>query len=726
MNPLIESSSQFEIYKSLFEYNHDACYALDWEGNFLLFNDAAVEITGYSKEEVIKKSFIPLVKEDCLEKTIRYFDSVLQGNSKKFCASIKHKSGKIVDLNVTAAPIYIDGHIYGIVGTARDVTKMNNQEKLLNGQNDILEMLAKGCPFSDILDRIIYLVEEFSNGGKCSILIVNESGRKLVLGSAPNLPAKYSERMNGIPIGPTAGFCGTAAYYNRPIIVSDIVNDPLWEDYQETALQYGLRSCWSSPVCDNQQKVLGVFTMYHDKPRFPNEEDMKLIEKAIHLTSLVVQHSQTEEKINFMASHDELTKLPNRRLFNEKVNRAIRKNKIAQDQMLGLMFLDLDRFKLINDTLGHSVGDVLLKSVGQRLQRCIRKKDTVSRQGGDEFTILVNDISKNEANLIAQRILNELSKPYFIKGQEIFITPSIGISLYPLDGENADELLRKADVAMYQAKNEGRNGFQFYHSKFDKMTYDRLELENELRKALDNNEFTLHYQPIIDLATNKVSGVEALIRWAHPKFGFVSPNRFIPIAEETGMIVSIGEWVLQTACRQLKKMQSDGLISMVSINISFRQFYQPNLTFVVKQILKETGIDPQNITIEITESMTMDVESASTILYDLKNLGVKISIDDFGTGYSSLNYLKKFPIDYLKIDQSFIRDIAKSNYDRNIVTTIILMARNLGVGVIAEGVETSEQLEFLRQYNCNEAQGYIFSKPLSAEELKQFLAEPPS
>lgn len=724
MNPLIKTSSQFEIYKSFFEFNHDACYALDRDGNFLLLNDAAEEIIGYSKKEILKMSFISLIKEDYFEKTIRHFDCVLHGNCNILNVSIKHKNGKIVDLYVTAAPIYLDGQIYGIVGTARDVTEKNNLEKLLVGQNNVLEMIAKGYPLSDILDSIIYLVEEISNGGKCSILLVNENGRKLVLGSAPNLPVEYSKKINGIRIAPSEGSCGSAAYFNHPIIVSDIANDSLWENYQEIALKYGLKSCWSSPICDNQRKVLGVFGLYHDEPRFPEKEDMKLLEKATQLTSLVVQHYQAEERINFMSFYDDLTKLPNRRLFDKKVNNVIKNNKSAQGQMFGIMFLDLDRFKLINDTLGHCIGDLLLKSVGERLQSCISDKDTPARQGGDEFSILVNDISKNEVSLIAERILKELSKPYFIEGHEIFITPSIGISLYPFDGENAEELLRKADVSMYQAKKRGRNSFQFYHSKFDKKTYDQLELENELRKALDKNEFILHYQPIIDLSTNKVSGVEALIRWAHPKHGLVPPDRFIPIAEETGMIVSIGEWALKTACRQLKKMHTYGLKTMVSINISFRQFYQPNLIFVVNQILKETGIDPQNITIEITESMTIDVDSAMTILNDLKNLGIKISIDDFGTGYSSLSYLKKFPIDYLKIDQSFIRDIDISNYDRNIATTIILMAQNLGVGVIAEGVETSEQLEFLRLYNCNEAQGFLFSKPLSAEELKKFLAKP--
>lgn len=576
----------------------------------------------------------------------------------------------------------------------------------------------KNRPFSEILDSIVYFVEKAVNGGICSILLANESNESLTVGSAPNLPIEFSQMINGIAICPSA-------FFNRPVLVSDIHNDSLWDGYKEMALENGLRCCWFAPIRDSQQKLLAVFSIFFDKPCFPTEEDLQLIEMAVRLTDMAIQHYQTEEKISFIASHDELTNLPNRRLFDEKVNNAIRDHTNVKDKMLGVMALDLDRFKLINDTLGHSIGDLLIQNAAQRLKSCLRETDTASRQGGDEFTILVNNVSEYEAAKIAERILEKLSKPYFIKGHEIFTTVSIGISLYPIDGQHSDDLLRKAEVAMYQAKKEGKNNYQFYDAKFDQMTYDRLELETELRKALEKNEFTLHYQPIINLSTNKISGVEALIRWPHPKLGYVSPNRFIPIAEETGMIVPIGEWVLETACRQLKQMQADG-ISMVSINISFRQFYEPNLVLIVKQIIKETGINPQNVTIEITESMTMDIETASAIITELKQLGVKISIDDFGTGYSSLSYLKKFPIDYLKIDQSFIRDINKSKYDKNIATTIIMMARNLGVQVIAEGVETIEQLEFLRHHRCNEAQGYLFSKPLSAEQLKRFLENNPS
>ncbi|MGX6444972.1 putative bifunctional diguanylate cyclase/phosphodiesterase, partial [Neobacillus sp. K501] len=422
----------------------------------------------------------------------------------------------------------------------------------------------------------------------------------------------------------------------------------------------------------------------------------------------------------FPATHDEVTGLPNRRYFDEKVKIAINLFKKNNDKLLAIMYFDLDRFKLINDSLGHNFGNMLLKQVAKKLKDCMRDRDIVSRSGSDEFIILLDNVTKMEISKIAERIQSIFTQAFVIDGHEIFVTPSIGISTFPLDGNNVDELIRKADVAMLQAKNEGRNNYKFYNSNFDKKTLNRLEIENDLRKALDRNEFILHYQPIMDLNANKMKGAEALIRWEHPQLGRVAPDKFIPIAEETGMIVPIGEWVLRTACQQFKNWQENGLhLSTISVNISFRQFYQPNLVSMIEQIVKETEIDPQSLTIEITESMTMDVEEASLKLTHLKNIGVNISIDDFGTGYSSLSYLKKFPIDYLKIDQSFIRDIAKSKDDENIATTILLMGQNLGLSVIAEGVEVKEQLEFLRRHECNEAQGYLFSKPLPANEIKE-------
>jgi diguanylate cyclase (GGDEF)-like protein/PAS domain S-box-containing protein len=723
MEFMTHSETLFNIYQSLFNHHHDACYAIDKQGRFQLINDAAVELSGYSKKEVLNMTVVSLVQKHCLEKTMYHFNRVLQGHRETFELAIQHKKGHRLDLSVMGIPIYIDGQICGAVGIAKNITEKNHLETLLSGQNNVLEMIAKGSALPEVLDNIVYLIEKVSNGGMCSILLIDEDESCLIHAAAPHLPPAYTNHINGTKIGPAVGSCGTAAFLRRPVIVTDISTDSRWTDYKEIALASGLQACWSSPVFDHQKQVIATFAMYYAEPSSPTETDIKIIQKATDLTSLAIQHYRAKDKINFMAFHDSLTGLPNRRRFDDRVHTAIHEAQQSADTILGLMYLDLDRFKLVNDSLGHRIGDKLLQTAAQRLKNALGDQGIISRQGGDEFTILLTDSAKPSAKRTAEKILEVLARPFVIEGHEIFVTASIGTSFYPFDGGNAEELMRKADTAMYQAKKKGRNNVQFYDAVLDQQTYRKLEIENELRKAVNRKEFTLHYQPIINLSTNRIEGVEALIRWHNEKLGAVSPGEFIPIAEETGLIVPIGEWVLQTACRQLKRWEQDGIMPLtVSVNLSIRQFYQPNLISVIKTIVNDTKIDPQHLTIEITESMTMDVETATSLLYELKRLGLTICIDDFGTGYSSLNYLKSFPIDYLKIDQSFIQNIAACKHDENISTTIILMAHSLGLKVIAEGVETGEQLQVLQQRKCDEVQGYLFSKPLPADELTQFYA----
>lgn len=721
MSSIINGDTLFDVYKSLFDFNQDGCYAIDPEGNFKLFNHAASEVTGYTIEEALQMSFFPLIHPLHAEKTDCHFRKILQGKQEQFETSILHKSGKKIDLLITGVPIFIHGEICGIVGTANDNTEKNNLAALLKGQNEILEMVTKGCPFTKVMNDIIFLVEKVSDGVVGSIHLKESDRAFLFCCSAPNLPNTYRNFIKEIPIGPASGSCGTAAYTKKSILVSDIATDLLWKDYKTIALQHGLHACWSNPVFDNQNNVLGVFAMYYDKPCNPTAWDQQVVKEATYLISLVVQHYHAEEKINFMAFHDHLTGLPNRRLFDERITASLGVSAESEAHTSSVFYLDLDRFKLINDSLGHNIGDMLLKDVAQRLQKCLRRHDVISRQGGDEFTILFQRVHRQELSMTAQRLLDELSHPFSVGGHEIFVTASIGISTYPEDGQTADELLSKADAAMYQAKQEGRNNFKFYHSGLSEKTHKRLEIENELRRALNSKELSLHYQPIFNLATNTIAGAEALIRWTSPKLGSIPPAVFIPVAEETGMIVPMGEWIIRTACQQLKKWEKKNIpIPSISVNISIRQFYQPDLISMIASILAETGVNPANLIIEITESMTMDVGVATTILHGLKKLGVKLSIDDFGTGYSSLNYLKTFPIDSLKIDQSFIEHIASSKSDEDIAAMILLMAEVLNLKVIAEGVETSGQLDVLIRNKCDYAQGFLFSRPLSNEQLEAF------
>jgi diguanylate cyclase (GGDEF)-like protein len=432
--------------------------------------------------------------------------------------------------------------------------------------------------------------------------------------------------------------------------------------------------------------------------------------------------SNKDQQIDYYANHDFLTGLPNRLFFKEQCRSALKEAGQA-DQPAALLFLDLDRFKVINDMFGHSVGDDLLRVVARRLIQHIRLGDTVARVEGDEFAMLLPNAEREEAARVAQLILDELCKPFLLDGNEFYVTPSVGISLYPRDGLDEETLVKHADTAMYRAKELGRNHYRFYTTDMNEQMAKRVRLEKGLRKALDRDELTLHYQPQVDIMTREIMGMEALLRWDHPELGMVSPADFIPLAEENGMIIPIGEWVLRRACVQNKSWIDAGLSPMrMAVNLSARQFQHNNLVEVVAQILQETDLPAQYLDLEITESVAMFNESyVIAKLHELKNLGIKISIDDFGTGYSSLSYLKKFPIDALKIDKSFVAEVMNDKDDAEIITTIISMARNLKVSVIAEGVENEQQLQFLRSQKCTEAQGYLFSKPLNPTDLQHLL-----
>ncbi|OQW40896.1 MAG: diguanylate cyclase [Proteobacteria bacterium SG_bin4] len=435
------------------------------------------------------------------------------------------------------------------------------------------------------------------------------------------------------------------------------------------------------------------------------------------------ERKEAEKRIVEMATHDALTGLPNRHLLQDRVEQALVHDTRRQRQM-AVLFIDLDHFKTINDSLGHDIGDLLLKAVANRLKFCVRTEDTVARQGGDEFIVVLNSIAESlDAAKVAQKILDSLLQPFYIHGNELHIGGSIGIAVFPNDGGTAETLLRNSDVAMYHAKENGRNNYQFFTDELNKSAYERHTLSLDLRYAMERNELLLHYQPVMDMPNHQLYGLEALLRWKHPVHQLVSPDKFINLAEETGLIIPIGEWVLKTVCLQIKAWQSQGLyVPRIAINLSARQFRDKDLITNISRILKETEVDAKYISLEITESMLIDnIDKVVETLSRLHAMGLHISIDDFGTGYSSLSYLKKFPIHTLKIDRSFVRDIVTDKNDRTIVAAIIAMAHSLELDVIAEGIEIEEQLSFLTEQKCNHYQGYYFSKPVPAPEIESML-----
>ena len=393
--------------------------------------------------------------------------------------------------------------------------------------------------------------------------------------------------------------------------------------------------------------------------------------------------------------------------------------------MVAVLFIDLDRFKIINDTLGHDAGDQLLKQLARRLRDSLRESDTIGRQGGDEFVVLIEDVAEpGPVGGVAQKILDTVARPYSINGQEFHVTASVGISIYPDDGVDQQALLKNADIAMYRAKEQGKNNYKFYSTQMNSHSFERLALETSLRRAVERNEFLLHFQPKVDMRSGQITGVEALVRWQHPELGLLEPAHFVPLAEETGLIMSIGEWVLRTACAQAQAWIADGLPPIaVAVNVSARQFSREDLAASIMHTLRETALDPRLLELELTESTVMhNAERATEVLQQLSALGVRVAIDDFGTGYSSLSYLKRFPIDSVKIDRSFVLDVPGDKDDAAITLAVIAMAHSLRLRVTAEGVETPEQYAFLEENRCDEMQGHYFSKPVDAATLARLLA----
>ncbi len=950
-------------------------FVKDYQGKYLLVNTLFEKMLNLEASQIMGKTDFDFFPAELAQKFSGEDKQVIEKNT---VLQIEEQLPAFTGIGFCATtkfPLYDKGEPYAVCGITTDITERKNAETLQLSQQKVLEQISRGDQsLEQILKTIIELTESHTPDIHGSILLLE--GTKLRHGAAPSLPAAYVELIDGLEIGPQVGSCGSAAYLGERVIVEDVQLDPKWQDFRDLAKQHGFRACWSEPIMDSHNNVLGTFAVYRAEPGAPDKNEIRMTEAMVHVASIAIEQERTKEQLasaeeewvqaldyfedvvyltdmdrnlvranrvfydriertpdeciglpiidlihadneghdrsicpscqlqdsgqegsaimeaddpnnldngpieirvklvkkntgettgmlvsvrdltqqrqmeerlrlsasvfentsegvvisdtqgtvvevnsafteilgyghdevigqnprmwksdrhdesfyrdfwnslmtvgrwrgeiwnrrkdgsvfpewlsisqvvdsegklthfigvftdishlkesqkqlDHLAHHDALTDLPNRLLYVERLTQAI-KHAGRQKKQLAIIFIDLDRFKNINDSLGHPAGDQLLCKVAERLEDVVREDDTVARISGDEFVLLLEDIGgSNNAAHVAQKVMRIFESSFQLEGREVQTSASLGISLYPQDGDDAATLLRNADAAMYRAKDEGRNNYEFYTEELTRNAFERVLLENSLRQALDQQQFQLYYQPQVDIFTGEIIGAEVLIRWQHPDQGMVSPAKFIPIAEECGLILAIGEWVLREACEQGKRwLDQDIHFGQLAVNVSGVQIKDSALVEQVSTIINECEFPASCLELEITEGFIMQqAQFAISQLEGLRQLGLTLAIDDFGTGYSSLSYLKQLPIQKLKIDQSFIRDIPDDLDDMAISNAVIALGDSLDLKVIAEGVETKEQASFLKKAGCSQGQGFLYSRPVPAEDFEKLLTE---
>lgn len=676
----VELEESEEKYRSILENAVEAIFTFTEDGSTETINPAASDLFGYQENELVGMNIGSLIPEFEGVADINAISERLKKiavNGEVFVLGLK-KNGSLFPVEFTLGnPIYKNKPLW--MAIIRDITERKKAEASFRLMAKIFEGSNDGILVTDTQGLVIDTNKAFT--------VITGYEKHEILGKSP-LIMKSEQHNNHF-------------YFSlwRKLLKTGSWNGEIWAKRKGGEIY---------------PKWLSIYTVKDEHNRTSH---------FVGMFTDITARKETENQLKKLAHYDTLTGLPNRALFIEQLKWALRVAR-RNNKRVALMFLDLDRFKLVNDTLGHQAGDLLLIEVARRLEKCVREVDTISRLAGDEFTVILTNINTvSEASLVANKILQSFALPVKLDNRDIFISTSIGITTFPSDGTEIDKLLKNADTAMYHAKELGRNNYQFFSHVMNQKVLDELEMETNLRNALKNGEFLLHYQPQVDLSSNEIVGVEVLMRWKHPIFGFISPTRFIPHAEKTDLIIAIGEWVLHSACTQAVQWQKEGMKPLrIAVNISGTQLKRQDLLGATANILLETGLAPELLELELTEGVVMEnAELTINTLNQLKSMGIRLSIDDFGTGYSSLSYLKRFPIDTLKIDQSFIKDITTNQDDYAIASTIIAMAHNLRLRVIAEGVETKEQLEMLRDKNCDEVQGYYFSRPLPEATLKLLL-----
>jgi len=698
-----------------------AVYVTDGRGVLLYVNRAFTEIFGFSADEALGRPVMELLGQNRYDAQARSRLTAQVQQGKTFHEEVWacDKRGNELWLLATVRPVLGgDGRVENLVCVLENTTESRQIHAL---QRDVLEAVAQDLPLKEIMNLICRRVEVIFPEVVSSVLAIDPDKRLRTL-AGPSLPDYYAQAIDGLPIGPTTGSCGTSAYRGEPVICEDIATDALWADFSGLALPLGLRACWSSPIKLRDGRVAGTFAFYFRQKRGPSAWHELVVAACLHLCVVAFERHEAKARINKLAYYDALTGLPNRAMLRDQIDDAF--GNARADRKVAFLFLDVDNFKDVNDTLGHSVGDELLIEIAKRLCEQLRPGDVVSRHGGDEFVMMLNDCDADQAAITADGILDALLRPVHISGLSLPVTASIGISLYPEDGTDGDALLKNADAAMYQAKSERRATHRFFNRQMNQVGQDRLLLGGALREAIAERGLHLRYQPQISARDGKLLGVEALARWTHPTLGEIVPDRFIRLAEQSGLIDAIGEWALEEACAQLRAWDVQELkVPCVSVNISPMHFRNRELLPVVAAALQRHSLSPDRLLLEITEGVVMDdCPIALENTRALQALGIRLSMDDFGTGYSSLSHLAKLPVTELKIDRSFITELEQSENAQTLVTAVIRIGQSLGLTVVAEGVETDSQRRFLQALECDVLQGFLFSKALPPAEFEAWFA----
>ena len=701
-----------------------AIIVLDTAGVVQRWNRAAERVFGWTEEEV-RGTLAPHIPKERATEALTQRRTVLDGGTLAGVETVRRrKDGTRIHVRISAAAARDGrGETTAIILLIDDITERVRADRLRDLEHAVTRLLAGAHSVHDAMGQVLPAVCEATGcayGGRW--LVDAEDGRmrcaETWIDDAPELHEfiAVTAGMRRRP-GESGGLVRQLFTAREPVWAEDVAAVPGLAR-RDAVLAAGLKSAFAFPILVAGE-FYGAMEFFARDRRAPDPSLLRILGVLGSQIAQFIARKQAESHLRFFANHDALTGLPNRAMFTERLAQAVAQAQ-RHHRRGAVLFMDLDRFKIINDTLGHEAGDVLLKELAARLREALRAGDTIGRQGGDEFVVLVEDAESAESIAeVAQKILDTVSRTLPVHGHEYSVTASIGISVFPDDGADVQTLLKNADIAMYRAKERGRNAFEFWSGEMNVHSMERLALEGELRRALERDEFLLHFQPKVDLASGHIVGVESLVRWQRRDGRLVMPAEFIPLAEETGVIDALGEWVLRRACGELRSWRVTGMSApRMAVNLSARQFARESLCATVAGVLAETGLEGSALELEITESMVMrDPERAARVLGELKALGVRVAIDDFGTGYSSLSYLKRFPIDHVKIDRAFIEGLPGDEDDVVITRAVIAMAHSLGLRVTAEGVETREQLEFLREQGCDEAQGYFLAMPEPADAI---------